>query len=399
MKIRINVFIFSLMMLLVFTNSNRMLGLSDYFIFPITFILITLFYFFINKKKLFLDDTFYALFVLLISFFVSSLVTGFHLDRGYLLSYILCILLAIFVLIQDYNIKEIRFLISSYIISAIIIAVMILSFKVEYGYIGSARYSIKFLNNDIIEVNYLAAYLVGPAFFSIIRFIGTRKSIKRLLYMFSTIVICTGIFMTSSRAAFIGLVLCIGFIFLDCGLNIVKNKLRYSVILIMLLFFGTVVLMTIIPSEVVSRLLMKSYLDSSNMQRILLWRKALESIFNSPTSFILGYGAIPTSDILLNIADFKGDAHNTFLSFWLQTGILGLFSILYIFLKALLRSIRLRAVAILGLLLYLIFISIILAAGLSLCFWFNLLLSLIILKQYSSEKLSTKYKSIINYIC
>ena len=186
-----------LFLISMFINPDPYLGIADHYVFLFAFFLS----FFLCKKGILINkDTKICLFMLgwLILSCVVSLISR-EISTGYFLSYLLYVLMLFLSNGTRYTKKEIDFLLTSYIFSAIIICIFIIVFRYDYYGSGGERITIKILNNPAIDPNYLGAFMVVPFI------ICYGKLLKRIKWTncISAFLLVVGILSTASRGAMI----------------------------------------------------------------------------------------------------------------------------------------------------------------------------------------------------
>ncbi|MFJ8260432.1 O-antigen ligase family protein [Rummeliibacillus sp. NPDC094406] len=372
-KLSITTILYSISLLFIFTNNHNALMIADYYQLFVLTIIVTLLSMTIRKNQILLNNSHLIILIFLMNFMIVNLLTPLKVDRGYFLSYLLYICLYLVMTLQNYNAKDIYNLISAYTHSALIMALMVILIRHNY-YAGdfSYRYTVKFRGNETIDPNYLAAYIVIPALFAFKRWLMPVKKNKKIYYAFITIIISFSILLTGSRAALISL--SIGatimlYYYLFKYKRVTVNTLIKIFVIILISVGLLLIAINMLPQAVMSRLFESSYNDGSNQLRISHWIAAMDSIGEKP---ILGYGALETKNILLYSIHHYGDVHSTILSFWLQTGLVGLLCIILLYIRiwiALKKSIILK-----GILLSHIFTSLIISSQLTIGLWTLLIL-------------------------
>ncbi len=314
-----------------------------------------------------------AILVFLLSILLSSLINLGNIERGYILSYIIFGIFSFLIFSIKLNDKQIKIIISSYILLAVIISLLILLFRVRYYELNDTRLTIKIGQGPLIDPNYLGCTLVAPLFFSISNFFEKEKKFK-YLYLIEFIIILAGIFLTGSRGSILAVV--IGMIIVIFKITILNNNASLFLKIFALVLSLIVLIICIIPINTLQRLFaFSSWIDSSNIRRIQLWENALEAI---KEKLLIGYG-IASTETTIGAA-----AHNTYLEVWLQLGILGITSLLYLIIRPLFtkNNIFVKSITI-STFIFSIFIS----AEMLFTFWLNIILCLLITQNLKEEKL------------
>lgn len=223
-----------------------------------------------------------------------------------------------------HNCRSINYLIQAFIIGSLIISLIVLIAQHQYLFDGSFRYTIQIGNNVDVDPNYLASYLyIGFAFCLYnISFSKFVNRFSKMLYVIFALIILFAVFMTGSRSAYLAVgILTIGY-FLELRKSMRFKKRFYLFFLIPIIVFSIfLVVENYFPDQILSRFDLVRLNDTSNANRLLYWKYALESFLHSP---IIGFGAALTTDIILKYTSHVGDAHNTYLTFLLNFGLVGL---------------------------------------------------------------------------
>ncbi|MBL7198441.1 MAG: O-antigen ligase family protein [Candidatus Omnitrophica bacterium] len=145
--------------------------------------------------------------------------------------------------------------------------------------------------------------------------------------LFCLLLICLG--MTYSRASWIGFILSFGFI--SCYLiSFLSNRAKIlSVIIIILSFSG---LYFTLPQKMKDRAGSITRIENSSSFRINLWKESLQIIEDFP---VIGIGLNTYSRVGPKYTKGEGGyyPHNSYLQLAAETGIIGLFSFLWIIIK------------------------------------------------------------------
>ncbi len=310
-------------LVLCFLNSDRYFQLSGYY-YPLFGALLFGGLVSLRQKTVHINQILTIIFV-----FYIMLICAFNgsYNAGYLYSY-LCLLLFFYVMNSDaISSKTVYRMVCFYIIGAMIIVLLMIVFRVRYYEEVANRITIQVLGRPKIDPNYLAAYLVGPAVFSLVLYFKLSKKV----FIYAFIFIAVGILLTGSRAALLALILAL----LPYTFYIrkrVNNRLLFGVVIV--LFFVIFVTLSL-TSDIFSRFKISGLFDGSNYRRVELWGNAWEAIMQRP---IFGYGITPSSQIIGEATGEYGPAHNTFLEIWLQTGMIGLFFMFFFIIMPVLRN-------------------------------------------------------------
>ena len=312
--------LWQLFLLLTVANPDVYLGLADIWFLP----LLICFYGMFRKKTFVDNDTIqyhYGLLIYLILPTLISLIGYGIVSTGYLFSYALWILLHIATLNLNFTQKEIKKLLSAYIISGAIMGFLILYQRLDYyDSIYASRYTIQILGHERFDPNFLAACMVIPFILSI-----TKQLFNYSLWnLVCLILIFLGVLFTASRGAM-----------LSCSIGATtafsifafrRRKVKYLIwggFLVVILGYTV---LNILPEASFERLFSKSYDDSSNEKRFVDWAVGFKAFENS---WLFGYGMQGEMQIIKREVGVSMIAHNTYLAFLLQFGVIG-FSVLAI---------------------------------------------------------------------
>lgn len=351
-----------------FANPDMYMGIADYYIFLFLYIIVGGIASIINKRRV--DEFFkYALFVLA-WFVVPTIiaVSSGKLSTGYFLSDIVYFGVLLVALNSICSNKSIKMIINFYVVSGALFGLLILIQKYDYYGGGGTRYTFKFLNNEAFDPNFLGAFLLFPALLSLAKLLKRFNLVHIVLIMAN----CGGMFLTSSRAAMLSFI--IGGLFITFHYFKKADKHKRLIILLVVavcIIFGFIVL----PQNIIERLFSNNYFDGSNKKRLLNWFTGLDAFLKRP---LFGYGFRSELEIIQDIFGIQRIAHNTYIAFLLQFGIVGCIILLY-GLIMIVYSIR-KNMILLGLLFSNLFVCIFISAEAATFFWLPLILIIVIAK-------------------
>lgn len=379
-KLKINIFHISpenvflgFTLLFMFTNNNRALYLAHYYNFIVIGIICAVAGIFLRqstkismlRKSQLLTNLF-----LLASCTITLIINISTNEETWILSYGLILTFYWVYSFRVINEVNIRFVETCLILGGVIISYLIIVYRTPY--IGSARYTIKFMNNDSIDPNFLSAYLCIPSVLAFYRFMLSSKNNK--IYIIAFIMTFAGILFTGSRGALLGLIFGYGFVWLDkmkkqntLNPGNIFKVLRYLIVFII----AIIVIIQFLPEDIITRLFKSSYQDASGEDRLELWKYALTAISHSP---IYGYGFISPQQIIFNISGVNMDVHNTYLSIAINFGVPALISVIYLMLKGLILAIKKHEYSVAGIFVSCMIFSFFINESISLVFWLVLYL-------------------------
>lgn len=309
----------------VFANHNA-LFISDYYYFLVAIIGYGCCFGLINHR-IKLNTTIACLCALLGCLALSTLLNFSLMDRGTLLSYCVWFLAVIVMVFEKNNLKSLDFVIKCNVFGAMVVSLLVILFQKQYGETG--RYTIQIGSGEIVDPNYLAAYMFNGLFFGILFYLKRERNVLLLIEL---VVIFCGIALTGSRAAY----LCVCIVGVGFLLQYVlfSKKKKASVknfvkpFLLLLVFCAVAVaFIVLLPDNLKERFSFSSLFDDSNQMRLEHWWNAIEVWKEKP---LLGFGAAHTKVLLQQYVGHTADAHNTFLTILLHFGLIG--SLIFIFL-------------------------------------------------------------------
>lgn len=219
-------------------------------------------------------------------------------------------------------------------LSTFVVAVVAIIYKISGAVTFDGRLQ-AFFNSP----NYLAMYLAPGIIISFLK-PGFRKSqdfknlkLLKLLQFFMIVILLLALFFTYSYSAWASILITVSIIFL------LNHKFSKRYLSILILIFG--VLLFILKNTAKFHDLVNYNSRSSLASRIMIWNSAGKILGDN---YILGIGPGNFQDKYLEYQKYfppylewaVPHPHNLYLAFWLNTGIIGLFSflaILYLFFK------------------------------------------------------------------
>jgi len=247
-----------------------------------------------------------------ISAVISTMFSNYvQFERTIFTYFLLCIITIIFAGFQ-YSQKELYWFIRFYELYGVLCAILIIlswAFHVEYQW---NRYSL-----DIIGLhknpNYINNIILLAMAFVIYRII--QKKGNTLINIVYCVVMCVGVFLTATRAAF----LCILVMFAFSIIYVLVIKKKYSYIFMFgILIVGAYIILTNFVPEVIKERITgdKMFNDAS---RLFMWQSALEKFGEHP---ILGMGLSGITAYNSTISSVEA-IHNVILQFVCDQGMIG----------------------------------------------------------------------------
>lgn len=311
--------------------------------------------------------------LMLLLLLINSLINFANLERGYILSYIIGLLLLMELSSIKLDKKLIDKLLLCYILAAFIMALLIIIFRHRYYENVSNRLTIKIGDNTVIDPNYLASFMVVPCLLAFNKVLKS-KSNYRLINLLIFTVIALGITLTGSRGAFVSSAVSVVFMTLAMS----KHKIKCLLLILVVFISSAVILYMTTSSDNIIRFLdVRTWFDSSNSRRLRLWRNAFIAIGQNP---IIGYGAEGSEKIIGGVMGDYEPAHNTFIEIWVQEGILflGCLAVFFICIFKSKKSLLAKSICIATAV-----SSIFISAEATIWFWLNMGLSVLLIRNRS----------------
>lgn len=374
----------SLFVLFTFTNNHIAFFISEYFILLLLFIACGIYKVLIKKTFIF---TYFNLSVILLFIYLIFLSALYWLDVDYgtLLSYCVWFLVLFFIPNIRVNEKSINMLLNSFVLSSLIISLLIIIFP--HQYLGTGRYTLKLGNNTAIDPNYLGCFLytgLSFCFFFLLKGYSSNRKKYKIIYSLISIVITYSIFLTGSRAAyFCTFIVFIGFILQLLKRQSFQKKIVVFLLLIVFLFSAIYFVVNTLPANLLSRFGFSTLNDGSNRLRVEHWKAALNAILFRP----FGYSASHTMHILSTYTPHSSDAHNTYLTFFLQFGVIGFFVLLITFFRLVKPIIKGKNLFWISFVLAFLLNSFIIANHLGISYW----ISVIIIYYLNDKEISAAF--------
>lgn len=375
-KNSISLLLWQLFFLLTVTNPDVYLGLADIWYFPLAIC-----YFGIIKRTIRHTNAIRYLFMLLIFQIFPTLISllGYStVSTGYLFSYVLWILLYIATLNLNFNTDNIKKFCAAYIVSGAIIGFLILYQRIDYyDSFYASRYTIQILGHERFDPNFLAACMVIPFILSV-----TKQLFNKSLWNLVCLVfIFLGVLFTSSRGAMLSCT--IGAITVFLVFTSQNKKMKYLLwagILVILLGY---VVLHFLPEAAYERLFSNSYEDSSNQKRFLDWAVGFKAF---EKSWLLGYGMQGELAIIKREVGVNMIAHNTYLAFLLQYGILGTSVLAIGVIKLIRKSLAYKQYIITSMIVATLFVVFFISGEVSVFLWMPLITVSLLLQAIENDR-------------
>jgi len=187
------------------------------------------------------------------------------------------------------------------------------------------------------------------------------------IYTIITFIICIAVFMTGSRAGMLAMFLggIIVFTYYMKGRNIVFG--------VLLLSAGGLIILCFLPDRLIQRMLyFNTYLDGSNYLRLMNWYYGIKAFFRSP---LIGYGMVYSNNVLFKYFSYVRAAHNTYITFLIQFGLIGALPVILILAKIFFKTLKGDMRVIFGALISMLFTSMMIENNISITFWMVLTLT------------------------
>lgn len=297
-----------------------------------------------------------------------------------ILYFIVIFLWYVFTTNQEYNAKEIKMMVNSYIYMSLICSLFII-----YRYLGGQIGKIAMVNliNVEIDENYVSALIAAATLFLFNILINRKQKLKgKLLNLLILTINLFAIALSGSRAALISTAIAT---IISLFVSLVRNFSYKKIMLVLFAMFSFIILGSMvlrkIPAWTFDRYFNSNYADNSNNIRLLLWENGINGILNRPFT---GYG-ITVFDKLKDYGNVHGiqipervPAHQTFLDIGIYCGIGGILLFIYFLYTIFIPFIKKKNIIYLPVIVIVFFIMNILGAERSVFLWNNLVLLSII---------------------
>lgn len=369
----------------VFTCNHNALFISDYYIFILLYMVCAIIYIAMKNIPLRVGLHQKIIVLLVLELVIVGIVNKQYLDRGVILSYLVWFCFYFIAMMMPCSQADIKIIINSFILGALACSLMVLFIKHEYIYAGSGRYTIQFFDNEEIDPNYLAEFLIIGGAFSVSKLLLRKKTLLDIvLLVCGTLIITLAIFYTGSRAGVLAYILSLIGIFIKlCFNNRDVLSLKKVAIFMIIGLIVLIIVALVIPKDIYDRIFEMNLHDGSNSLRVQHWINALKCWSMQP---IFGYGPALTKDLMINIMNHNGDAHNTYLTWLMQFGIVGFLLYFILFIDILKGLLNKENIVYLFILLGQVMASFIIANHLGISLWLTILLCDYVSRNYKRKK-------------
>ena len=355
---------FSLLLLGFVFCGHENFAISEYGIPMVALLAIGLVkYIFIKEKIL----NFYNIvfIIMLCCLLFNFLIRDSNFNSGFFDTYLIYFILGFLVSSISITKRQLLIIECSYIFSATTLSLWIFLFPQIHF---SGRISTSFLGGPIFEFNYLAFYLIAASILAIFILISKKNNkVSKFFFIIAAFINGLGAFFTGSRSGLYALVV---FFLLLCLTYFIKRKnlgrlLRYSVIGLTSGLLFIIISQSILGTDISNRLF-SSLDDQSNAKRVYNWKCAWETIKKNP---ILGYGISTSPVAIKNTLGVYTSAHNSFLDFWINHGVIPFFILLCLYFKMLKELLKKRKIEHFSFLVAMLFAENLVLLNISMTFW------------------------------
>lgn len=274
--------------------------------------------------------------------------------------------------------KKCILLIDCYIVSALII----LLFAIIAPQYYEGRISVKFFDGPVMDVNYLAFFLIEVIFLTLYKIKKYSLSYHNKCFC----IFCIAIFSimtlsTGSRSALVCLAILAVAFFVDYCITGKISAIKIFKILLVTFAAAAIGLFLIkqfVSDEILNRFFNRSWMDFSNINRLTRFKIGFETAMEHP---IKGYGLITSIQAITKIGKAELSAHNTFLSTWISLGLIGLVLLILLFLYVAYKAWKNKNIIVLGGIGTIFFSAMLLEVEISATFWFTLIVIIKILEE------------------
>lgn len=303
-------------MLLLFFNKTAFFNLGGNSILYILILLVTFLIFIKEQAKFEMAFIQFCCITIIIISILSIKFINPNYEEDMLKAILLFYCLIFFVPNIKLSAKNVNLLLNLYIISAIILAfILIIQHRPPYEGYGIFRYGIFYSETEYYDVNFTGLYLVLPTGLGLNKMLHEKNTIKKLVRGISEIVLIFAIIFTGSRGATLVMIALLGYI------GILNGKLNLKRII--LFCFAIVALgicvKLILPADVWSRLFGEEY--TLQGRRTEDWSYGIKLILNAP---LWGNGIVSSKNLIIQMTGMTWiTVHNTYLVYMVIFGIIG----------------------------------------------------------------------------
>ena len=298
------------------------------------------------------------------------------LELGQLVTFLVFSAAFIEIGIYPFRKSEVNAILLSCIISGLILSFLVITQRAIY-HNDITRRSYAVFGHGMLDPNFLSSFIAFCSFISAHYFLKNKYNLFNVI---AILIMVYAIFLTGSRAAF--LYLGIGYLF--ALIEFIRINKQNAGRVFAILCFASIVL-AIGGYAIYTRysdsfarffLNIRDYIsDGSNQKRLHHWATALKAIFRAP---LLGHGT--TNEAIILNDTISDTSHNTFLSFYIRLGLIGLLSFLSIITNLMADARKKKNIFIWGMILGFILNIFIIPATMSYVTWIPLMVILIMLK-------------------
>lgn len=307
---------------------------------------------------------------------LTCIVKSNILELGQLVTFLVFAAAFVEIGVYPFRKKEVNAILICCIVSGLILSFLVITQKAIY-HNDITRRSYSVFDHSMLDPNFLSSFIVFCSFISAHYFLKNKYN---LLNVIAILLMVYAIFLTGSRAAF--LYLGIGYLFALIEFVRINKQNAGRVFTILCFAFvvlaigGYVVYTRYSDSFARFFLNIRDYVsDGSNQKRLHHWITALRAILRAP---LLGHGTTNEAIILNDM--ISDTSHNTFLSFYIRLGLIGMISFLLIIGNLMADARKKKNIFIGGIILGFIVNIFIIPATMSYVTWIPMMVILIMLK-------------------
>jgi len=263
------------------------------------------------------------------------------------------------------NIRELKLIINSFVFAGTGFSIYLIFFHFP---LGLGHYTIRpmFGPYAFMDPNYLSAFMVMPTIILAKKILFDKIS---FLYFFLFIINLVSTMLTGSRAATIAIFISVLYLCLK------KIKIKNIIILLIFSSIVYVFISLFLQEDLIQRLFVNSYFDTSNSKRVFLWKHSLN--YTIEHNLFFGSGLVKISDIFTMASSHS---HSSFIDIFATSGLVGFFSFFILLLYIFYHLSNKHLVLFQALFIAFIFVYIIIAGTTSFAFWLMLLLFVFVIK-------------------
>lgn len=318
--------------------------------------------------------------LLLISIINVCLVAVFNyssMDISYALSWLALYIITFLSAALPLPHEKCILLIDCYIASGLVICLLA---NIDSQYY-EGRISVKFFDGPIMDVNYLAFFLIEVIFLTLYKIKNYSLSCcNKCFSIFCVAILSILTLSTGSRNGLVCLAMLTVAFFADYCITGKISVIKILKILLLAVTVATVGLFLIkkfLSAEILNRFFNMTWMDYSNINRLTRFKIGFETAMAHP---IRGYGLVTSIQAIMSTGKAELSSHNTFLATWIALGSAGLVLLLLLLCYIVYKACKKKNIIVLGGIGTIFFSAMLLEVEVTATFWLTLIVIIKILE-------------------